>query len=150
MPAETRSHLSDAPSPRFRSRDGGPRPRSFGKAVSRRPRPEVPVSGADRPALDSRSHHHRLEPGVPLGKAARGADPSVRPDADGRDRHVVVSEQARGDHPPLDRARPGRCVPLRPELAISLWARPVYLRPFGEMNGHWNTYCAYTASGHAK
>ena len=34
--------------------------------------------------------------------------------------------------------------------AISLWARPVYLRPFGEMNGHWNTYCAYTASGHAK
>jgi len=34
--------------------------------------------------------------------------------------------------------------------AISLWARPIYLRPFGEMNGHWNAYCAYTASGHAK
>jgi hypothetical protein len=34
--------------------------------------------------------------------------------------------------------------------AISQWARPIYLRPFGEMNGHWNPYCAYTASGHAK
>jgi hypothetical protein len=34
--------------------------------------------------------------------------------------------------------------------AISQWARPIYLRPFGEMNGHWNLYCAYTASGRAK
>jgi hypothetical protein len=34
--------------------------------------------------------------------------------------------------------------------AIAQWGRPLYLRPFGEMNGHWNTYCAYTASGHAK
>jgi hypothetical protein len=34
--------------------------------------------------------------------------------------------------------------------AISLWAKPIYLRPFGEMNGHWNVYCAYTASGAAK
>jgi hypothetical protein len=34
--------------------------------------------------------------------------------------------------------------------AISQWARPIYLRPFGEMNGHWNVYCAYTASGQAK
>jgi hypothetical protein len=34
--------------------------------------------------------------------------------------------------------------------AISQWAKPVYLRPFGEMNGHWNVYCAYTASGRAK
>jgi hypothetical protein len=34
--------------------------------------------------------------------------------------------------------------------AIAEWARPIYLRPFGEMNGHWNPYCAYTASGRAK
>jgi hypothetical protein len=34
--------------------------------------------------------------------------------------------------------------------AISLWARPIYLRPFGEMNGHWNVYCAYTTGGRAK
>jgi hypothetical protein len=34
--------------------------------------------------------------------------------------------------------------------AIAQWARPIYLRPFGEMDGHWNAYCAYTASGRAK
>jgi hypothetical protein len=25
--------------------------------------------------------------------------------------------------------------------------RPVYIRPFGEMNGHWNSYCAYNQNG---
>lgn len=39
-------------------------------------------------------------------------------------------------------------------LALSESARnlgkPVYIRPFGEMNGHWNAYCAYTAAGRAK
>jgi hypothetical protein len=34
--------------------------------------------------------------------------------------------------------------------AIAGWARPLYLRPFGEMNGHWNAYCAYTSGGQAK
>src|SRR5438270_786886 len=34
--------------------------------------------------------------------------------------------------------------------AIARWARPIYLRPFGEMDGHWNAYCAYTASGRSK
>ncbi len=34
--------------------------------------------------------------------------------------------------------------------AIAQWARPLYLRPFGEMNGHWNTYCACTSSGRSK
>lgn len=34
--------------------------------------------------------------------------------------------------------------------AISDWARPTYLRPFGEMNGHWNAYCAFTQSGGSK
>ena len=34
--------------------------------------------------------------------------------------------------------------------AIAAWAHPLYLRPFGEMNGHWNAYCAYTESGRAK
>jgi hypothetical protein len=34
--------------------------------------------------------------------------------------------------------------------AIALRAAPIYIRPMGEMNGYWNTYCAYTQSGHAK
>lgn len=34
--------------------------------------------------------------------------------------------------------------------AISEWARPIYLRPYAEMNGHWNAYCAYTQSGRLK
>jgi Glycosyl hydrolase family 26 len=34
--------------------------------------------------------------------------------------------------------------------AISEWAKPIYLRPFGEMNGYWNFYCAYTKSGRPK
>jgi hypothetical protein len=33
---------------------------------------------------------------------------------------------------------------------ISEWGKPIYLRPFGEMNGHWNFYCAYTRSGRLK
>jgi beta-mannanase len=31
--------------------------------------------------------------------------------------------------------------------ALHEWARPVYVRPLAEMNGHWNSYCAYDASG---
>ena len=34
--------------------------------------------------------------------------------------------------------------------ALADFARPIYLRPFGEMNGHWNYYCAYTQAGAAK
>jgi Glycosyl hydrolase family 26 len=34
--------------------------------------------------------------------------------------------------------------------AISEWARPIYLRPYAEMNGHWNAYCAYTQGGRLK
>jgi hypothetical protein len=34
--------------------------------------------------------------------------------------------------------------------AIAAWGRPVYIRPFPEMNGHWNAYCAYTRSGRPK
>ena len=34
--------------------------------------------------------------------------------------------------------------------AIAAWARPVYIRPFPEMNGHWNAYCAYTSGGRLK
>jgi hypothetical protein len=30
------------------------------------------------------------------------------------------------------------------------WNGPIYLRPYAEMNGHWNSYCAYTAGGRAK
>lgn len=36
------------------------------------------------------------------------------------------------------------------DRAISAWGRPIFMRPFPEMNGHWNTYCAYTASGRFK
>src|SRR5262249_27070584 len=31
--------------------------------------------------------------------------------------------------------------------ALHEWARPVYVRPLAEMNGHWNSYCAYDANG---
>jgi hypothetical protein len=34
--------------------------------------------------------------------------------------------------------------------AIADWGRTIYLRPFPEMNGHWNAYCAYTQSGRSK
>ena len=34
--------------------------------------------------------------------------------------------------------------------AIAEWGKAIYLRPFGEMNGHWNFYCAYTRSGRLK
>src|SRR5581483_4121748 len=31
--------------------------------------------------------------------------------------------------------------------AIARFAAPVYIRPLGEMNGHWNAYCAYDTDG---
>jgi hypothetical protein len=34
--------------------------------------------------------------------------------------------------------------------AIGAFGQPIYIRPFGEMNGHWNAYCAFTKSGRAK
>ena len=34
--------------------------------------------------------------------------------------------------------------------SLSRWGRPAYVRPMPEMNGHWNTYCAYTKSGRPK
>jgi hypothetical protein len=35
-------------------------------------------------------------------------------------------------------------------LAIAGFGGTIYVRPFPEMNGHWNAYCAYTASGRRK
>jgi hypothetical protein len=34
--------------------------------------------------------------------------------------------------------------------AIATLAQPMYVRPLGEMNGHWNSYCAFTKGGRAK
>jgi hypothetical protein len=34
--------------------------------------------------------------------------------------------------------------------AINQWAQPIYIRPFGEMNGYWNLYSAYTKGGTVK
>ena len=31
--------------------------------------------------------------------------------------------------------------------AIHAWAKPIYVRPFPEMNGHWQPYCAYNTNG---
>ncbi len=31
--------------------------------------------------------------------------------------------------------------------ALAAWGRPIYVRPFGEMNGYWNTYCAFNRDG---
>lgn len=33
---------------------------------------------------------------------------------------------------------------------IVQWGMPIYVRPLAEMNGHWNSYCAYTAGGASK
>lgn len=34
--------------------------------------------------------------------------------------------------------------------AVNTWDRRIYIRPFGEMNGYWNVYCAFTRQGSAK
>jgi hypothetical protein len=39
---------------------------------------------------------------------------------------------------------------LKLNAAVAKFGRPIYIRPFGEMNGHWNAYCAYTKSGASK
>jgi glycosyl hydrolase family 26 len=31
--------------------------------------------------------------------------------------------------------------------AVAAWGRPIYVRPFGEMNGHWTPYSAFDRSG---
>jgi hypothetical protein len=31
--------------------------------------------------------------------------------------------------------------------AVHEWSKPIYVLPFGEMNGHWNAYCAYNQDG---
>ena len=34
--------------------------------------------------------------------------------------------------------------------AVSTWGKRIYIRPFGEMNGYWTAYCAFTKRGAAK
>jgi hypothetical protein len=34
--------------------------------------------------------------------------------------------------------------------AVVQWGMPIYVRPLAEMNGHWNSYCAYNANGSSK
>ena len=34
--------------------------------------------------------------------------------------------------------------------AVSAFGAAIYIRPFGEMNGYWNAYCAFTRTGKAK
>lgn len=34
--------------------------------------------------------------------------------------------------------------------AIASWGKPIYVRPYAEMNAHWNFYCAYRPSGTLK
>jgi hypothetical protein len=34
--------------------------------------------------------------------------------------------------------------------AVARWGRPIYVRPFFEMNGFWTSYCAFTRAGRAK
>jgi hypothetical protein len=31
--------------------------------------------------------------------------------------------------------------------ALHAWGKPIFVRPFPEMNGHWNPYCAYNTDG---
>jgi hypothetical protein len=34
--------------------------------------------------------------------------------------------------------------------AVNAWGKRIYIRPFGEMNGYWSAYCAFTKQGGAK
>ena len=34
--------------------------------------------------------------------------------------------------------------------AIHDWGKPIFVRPFPEMNGHWNPYCAYNTNGSSR
>jgi hypothetical protein len=34
--------------------------------------------------------------------------------------------------------------------SVNAWGRTIFLRPFPEMNGHWNAYCAYRSDGSRK
>src|SRR5262249_13626555 len=34
--------------------------------------------------------------------------------------------------------------------AIHDWGKPIFIRPFPEMNGHWNPYCAYNTNGSSR
>jgi hypothetical protein len=34
--------------------------------------------------------------------------------------------------------------------AVAAWPGRIYIRPFGEMNGHWNDYCAFNRDGSSR
>lgn len=34
--------------------------------------------------------------------------------------------------------------------AVVAWGKPIYVRPLAEMNGYWNTYCAYNQNGSSR
>jgi hypothetical protein len=56
-----------------------------------------------------------------------------------------------GDITPLQIAQgKGDAYLIAMNSAIAVWGKFVYVRPLGEMNGHWNPYCAYTKSGASK
>lgn len=58
---------------------------------------------------------------------------------------------ARGGVTPLQIAQgKGDAYLIAMNAAVAPWGTFVYVRPMGEMNGHWNPYCAYTASGASK
>jgi hypothetical protein len=58
---------------------------------------------------------------------------------------------ARGGITPLQIARgKGDAYLIAMNSAIAVWGTFIYVRPMGEMNGHWNPYCAYTAGGASK
>ena len=44
----------------------------------------------------------------------------------------------------------GDAVLVALNAAIAAFAQEIIIRPFGEMNGYWNMYCAYTRSGALK
>lgn len=61
------------------------------------------------------------------------------------------STGARGSITPLQIAQgKGDAYLIAMNNAIAVLGSFVYVRPMGEMNGHWNAYCAYTASGASK
>jgi hypothetical protein len=52
---------------------------------------------------------------------------------------------------PADIARgKGDAYLLTINQAVAAWGKPIYVRPLAEMNGHWNSFCAYNRNGSSR
>src|SRR5207253_10038782 len=115
---------------------------------ARHPRKHGALPAAHRTELRRPPRDRRLGSGTDLGLELHLVVRLAGRDADARLRYLRRSRQA---VTPLQIANgAGDAYLIALNNAISIWGKPLYIRPMGEMNGHWNPYCAYTASGRPK